>query len=45
MHWCADETAMLMTALSSGGLIWAWLRTRWSRLKHLISKNNRKEEN
>jgi hypothetical protein len=36
MHWCADETAMLVTALSSGGFVLAWLRGKWSRLKHFV---------
>jgi hypothetical protein len=30
MHWCADETAALVGAFSSLGLVWAWLKNKYN---------------
>jgi hypothetical protein len=30
MHWCADETAAVLTGLSSLGVAWAWLKNKYN---------------
>ena len=36
MHWCPDETAAAVTALSSAGFIATWVRMKWHSIRHFL---------
>lgn len=38
IHWCAEETAAVMGAASSLGIVWLWVRKYWHKVMERIRR-------